>query len=140
VSEARSILPPSARTGWELSDAAAGNEIKLLRHKSSVASAPFNDGTRIVSASSDKTEKNGHVSEHVTVTRRTVVLGTPATVAAAFLSSESDAQEPPLDARRSASKFEYDSARRNHLLQNRFGLYVRTGRLWRRHYWYCHRP
>jgi hypothetical protein len=115
VPEARSILPPSARTGWELSGNPStrlhasgtpplGNEIKVLRHKSSVASAPFNDGTRIVSASSDKTEKNGHVSGHVTVTRRTVVLGTAATVAAAFLSSESDAQEPPLDACRSASK------------------------------------
>ena len=86
------------------------------------------------------TEKIGHVSGYVTVTRRKVLLGAAATVAAASFSSASNAEEPPWDACRSASKIEYDSARRNHLSQNRFGLYLRTGRLLRRHYWYCHRP
>jgi hypothetical protein len=55
----------------------------------------------------------------------------------AFSAASAHAQSPP-EGCRAASKIEYDSARRTYLLQNRFGRYVRTGRLWRRHYWYCH--
>jgi hypothetical protein len=55
-----------------------------------------------------------------------------------FLLSASYAQAPPREGCRAASKIEYDSAKATHLLRNRFGMYVRTGRFWQRHYWYCH--
>jgi hypothetical protein len=55
----------------------------------------------------------------------------------ALLSSSANAVQPPSDRCRAASKIEYDSARKQFLLRNRFGAYVRTGRIWRRHYWYC---
>jgi hypothetical protein len=48
------------------------------------------------------------------------------------------AQQPPAAACRKASKVEYDSAKENYLLRNKFGAYVRTGSIWRRYYWYCH--
>jgi len=48
------------------------------------------------------------------------------------------APQPLSDGCRAASKIEYDSAKKTYLLQNRFGMYVRSGRIWRRHYWYCH--
>jgi hypothetical protein len=51
--------------------------------------------------------------------------------------SSANAVQPPSDHCRAASKIEYDSARKQFLLRNRFGTYVRTGRIWRRHYWYC---
>jgi hypothetical protein len=38
---------------------------------------------------------------------------------------------------RLASKLEYQSAKRQYLLRNRVGEYVRTGRFWRRAYCYC---
>jgi hypothetical protein len=52
--------------------------------------------------------------------------------------SRAHAAQPPWNGCRPASKIEYDSAKRNYLLRNRFGMYERTGGLWRRHYWYCH--
>jgi hypothetical protein len=55
----------------------------------------------------------------------------------AILCSSANAVQPPADHCRVASKIEYDSARKQFLLRNRFGAYIRTGRLWRRHYWYC---
>jgi hypothetical protein len=55
----------------------------------------------------------------------------------ALLSSSVNAVQPPAEHCRAASKIEYDSAKRQFLLRNRFGAYVRTGRIWRRHYWYC---
>jgi hypothetical protein len=36
------------------------------------------------------------------------------------------------------AKQEYDAAKKQRLLQSRFGAYVRTGRLGRRTYLYCH--
>jgi hypothetical protein len=36
------------------------------------------------------------------------------------------------------AKQEYDAAKKQRLLQTRFGAYVRTGRLGRRTYQYCH--
>ena len=51
--------------------------------------------------------------------------------------SSANAVQPPSDHCRAASKIEYDSAKKQFLLRNRFGAYVRTGRIWRRHYWYC---
>ncbi len=56
----------------------------------------------------------------------------------AFIADSAWAQAPPSKDCRSASKIEYESAQRQHLLRNRYGMYVRTGRGWRRHYWYCH--
>jgi hypothetical protein len=35
------------------------------------------------------------------------------------------------------TKQEYDSAKKQNLLQSRFSTYLRTGRLGRRSYWYC---
>jgi hypothetical protein len=62
-----------------------------------------------------------------------------AVVTIALCSSSVQAQQPqPPSARcRPASKIEYNSAKQHYLLQNRFGTYVRTGRFWRHHYWYC---
>jgi hypothetical protein len=54
-----------------------------------------------------------------------------------LLRSPAQAVQPPAEYCRAASKIEYDSAKKHFLLRNRFGAYVRTGRLWRRHYWYC---
>ena len=54
----------------------------------------------------------------------------------AFASS-ANGKQPPGESCRVASKIEYDSAKRSSLLSNRFGRYVRTGRVWRRQYWYC---
>jgi hypothetical protein len=54
-----------------------------------------------------------------------------------LLCSPANAVQPPSDHCRPASKIEYDSAKKDFLLRNRFGAYVRTGRVWRRHYWYC---
>jgi hypothetical protein len=45
---------------------------------------------------------------------------------------------PPREGCRAASQIEYDSAKKSDLLRNRVGLYVRTGGIWRRRYWYCH--
>ncbi len=52
--------------------------------------------------------------------------------------SSAKAEAPPAEGCRAVSKVEYDSARENYLLRNRFGAYVRTGHVWRHHYWYCH--
>jgi hypothetical protein len=54
-----------------------------------------------------------------------------------LLSASASAVQPPSEHCRVASKIEYDSARKQFLLRNRFGTYLRTGRIWRRHYWYC---
>jgi hypothetical protein len=54
-----------------------------------------------------------------------------------FFCSPAHAVQPPSDSCRVASKVEYDSAKKQFLLRNRFGAYVRTGHIWRRHYWYC---
>jgi hypothetical protein len=66
---------------------------------------------------------------------RGAALGAILIIAAA---TSARAQEPPAKDCRSASKIEYTSAERQHLLRNRYGMYVRTGRALRRHYWYCH--
>jgi hypothetical protein len=56
----------------------------------------------------------------------------------AFPAASVNAQQPPRKGCVEVSKSEYDSAKREKLLRTRFSFYVRTGRLWRRHYWYCH--
>jgi hypothetical protein len=45
--------------------------------------------------------------------------------------------QPPSDRCRPASKIEYNAAKAQFLLTNRFGFYQRTGHVWRRFYWYC---
>ncbi len=55
-----------------------------------------------------------------------------------FPSSSVNAEQPPGKQCVSVSKQEYDSAKRQKLLRTRFSTYVRTGRLGRRSYWYCH--
>jgi hypothetical protein len=47
-------------------------------------------------------------------------------------------QEPPWEGCRAASKTEYESVRRDYLLQTSVGAYGTTGHWWRRYYWYCH--
>jgi len=56
----------------------------------------------------------------------------------ALSASAAKAQQPPAASCRKASKVEYDSAKENYLLRNKFGAYVRTGSIWQRYYWYCH--
>ncbi len=63
-----------------------------------------------------------------------VVTGLPLS---AFLSSSAHAQQPPQDGCVAVPKIQYDSAKKQYLLRNRFGMYVRTGGTFRRHYWYC---
>jgi hypothetical protein len=49
-----------------------------------------------------------------------------------------NAKEAPPKGCVSVTKQEYDSAKKQNLLHSRFSTYVRTGRLGRRSYWYCH--
>jgi hypothetical protein len=56
----------------------------------------------------------------------------------ALTSSSMSAEQPHFEGCRAASKIEYDSAKRDYLLRNKYGAYVRTGHIWRRYYWYCH--
>ena len=56
----------------------------------------------------------------------------------AFSCASPDAQQPPWEGCRAASKIEYESAERDFLLQTSFGAYAKTGHWWRRYYWYCH--
>ena len=51
--------------------------------------------------------------------------------------SSVNAQQPPADWCTAVSKVEYDSAKKQGLLRDRFGIYVRTGRFLQRYYWYC---
>jgi hypothetical protein len=69
----------------------------------------------------------------------TAVVRVPAVIAALlmFCCPSANAVQPPSEHCRAVSKIEYDSAKKQFLLRNRFGAYVRTGRIWRRHYWYC---
>jgi hypothetical protein len=46
--------------------------------------------------------------------------------------------QPPWEGCRAASKTEYESAKRDFLLQTSVGAYGITGHWWRRYYWYCH--
>lgn len=55
----------------------------------------------------------------------------------AFPSSSVSAKQPPYRGCVAISKGEYQGARKKKMLRTRFGTYVRTGRLWRRYYWYC---
>jgi hypothetical protein len=56
----------------------------------------------------------------------------------AFSCVSQSAQEPPWAECRAASKTEYESAKRDFLLQTSVGAYAMTGHWWRRRYWYCH--
>ena len=48
-----------------------------------------------------------------------------------------NADQPPRPGCVAVVKQEYDSAKRQNLLQNRFSSYATTGQLGRRSYWYC---
>lgn len=54
-----------------------------------------------------------------------------------LFSSAVNAQQPPRKGCVAVAKREYDSAKKEKLLRNRYGMYVRTSRLLRRYYWYC---
>jgi hypothetical protein len=47
-----------------------------------------------------------------------------------------NAVQPPAAACRPTSKIEYESAKKQYLSRTRLGAYVRTGRIFRRRYWY----
>jgi hypothetical protein len=51
--------------------------------------------------------------------------------------AQAQAKDPPYRGCVEVAKQEYDAARKQKLLQTRFNRYVRTGRIGRRHYWYC---
>ena len=51
--------------------------------------------------------------------------------------SSANAQQPPREGCAAVTKSEYTSAMKEKLLRNRFGAYVRTGRVLHRFYWYC---
>ncbi len=70
--------------------------------------------------------------------RHAVLIAVVGTFSVVLVAESARAQAPPSKDCRAASKIEYDSAQRQHLQSNRYGMYVRTGRAWRRHYWYCH--
>ena len=55
-----------------------------------------------------------------------------------FPTSSVNAEQPTRTGCLAVSKSEYDSANRKKMLRTKFGKYERTGRLWRRYYWYCH--
>ena len=61
-----------------------------------------------------------------------------AVVAIILSSSAANAEKPPWQGCRPASKVEYESAKRQYLLRSRVGTYVKTGPIWKRSYWYCH--
>ena len=61
----------------------------------------------------------------------TVVIGL---MLIALPTSSVNAQQPPRTGCVAVSKIEYNSAKRQNLLRNRLGTYVRTGRLLRRYY------
>ena len=65
----------------------------------------------------------------------TVVIGL---MLIALPSSSVDAQQPPRKGCVAVSTIEYNSAKREKLLRNSNGTYVRTGRILRRYYWFCH--
>jgi len=56
-----------------------------------------------------------------------------------FAGSTASAQtpQPPNDGCIPVSKTEYNSAKQLGLLNNRYGVYVRTGHFLKRYYWYC---
>lgn len=56
---------------------------------------------------------------------------------AAFPGPAVNADQPPRPGCVAVVKQEYDSAKRQNLLQNRFSSYATTGQLGRRSYWYC---
>jgi hypothetical protein len=70
------------------------------------------------------------------------VLFHPRIVAVALLTTISvlpaNAEPPPWNGCRAASKAEYEGAKQDFLLRTRFGTYVRTGLPFRRRYWFCH--
>ena len=60
-----------------------------------------------------------------------------AALAACTAAHAANAAQTPPDNCRPASKLEYNSAKRQFLLNTRSGSYVRMGRIFARHYWYC---
>ena len=55
----------------------------------------------------------------------------------AFPFSSVKAEQPPQNGCVAIPKIQSDSAKKQHLLHARYGMYVRTGRFFRHHYWYC---
>jgi hypothetical protein len=68
----------------------------------------------------------------------TVAIGLMLTAFFPSACSALNAEQPPPKECAPVSKSEYDSAKKQNLLCTRFMRYVKTGRLLKRHYWYCH--
>jgi hypothetical protein len=66
-----------------------------------------------------------------------VWFGTIGLVLAAFPGSFVSPGQPPRKGCVAVVKQEYDSAKKQNLLQMRFSSYATTGHLGRRSYWYC---
>jgi hypothetical protein len=60
-----------------------------------------------------------------------------ASMLVAIPASRANAVQPSQEGCRAVSKIEYNAAKNENLLRQKFGTYVRTGRFWRHHYWYC---
>ncbi len=74
----------------------------------------------------------------VTRAKRSAAGGTILLALSALSHEPASAAKPPYAGCVAVTKQEYDSAKRQKLLRTRFGTYVRTGRLGRRQYSYCH--
>ena len=59
------------------------------------------------------------------------------TMLVALPASSVNAEPPPREGCRAVYKIEYTAAKSKNLLRQKFGTYMRTGRFWRRFYWYC---
>jgi hypothetical protein len=78
-------------------------------------------------------KRRKHIAPVAMLTRACTVL----TLIACHWSPASAEPAPPKRCAAISSQ-EYAAAKKKNLLRGRFGSYVRTGRLGRRQYWYCH--
>jgi hypothetical protein len=76
--------------------------------------------------------------EFITLIENGACIAVIGLVLVAFSSSSVNAEQLPPKGCLAVSKSEYDSAKRQNLLRTRFARYMRTGRLLKRYYWYCH--
>ena len=78
-------------------------------------------------------ERRKHIAPVVTLAWACAVL-----MLIACHSSPASADPTPPKTCAVISSQEYAAAKKQKLLRSQFGSYVRTGRLGRRQYWYCH--
>jgi hypothetical protein len=76
--------------------------------------------------------------EFITLIKNGACIAVIGLVLVAFSSSSVNTEQLPPKGCLAVSKSEYDSAKRQNLLRTSFAKYMRTGRLLKRYYWYCH--